>query len=206
MNLPLINDTSALTTQGTIGFQQQTINLYQDHTAAWYQHTLQQNKIDVAVINCGTQLSAFRIFHVNEEASAYDMAITIGAEVFLLGYPLGFSHFIETPIWKRGAIASEPHLEGPTARGRIVVDATTRSGMSGSPVIMRANTHYVAESGEVKCSPHASRLIGVYASRPMFQGKEPRDTFAEIGYVYKSGYIEEIIKNGSRAPDYGMLP
>jgi hypothetical protein len=59
------------------------------------------------------------------------MAIEIGNEVFILGYPLGFTHFVNTPIWKRGSIASEPHIETAETKFRVVIDATTRGGMSG---------------------------------------------------------------------------
>jgi hypothetical protein len=165
-----------------------------------------KNKVDVALINLGQLLSDTGISHVNEITTATDMAITIGADVFILGYPLGFSHFIDTPIWKRGSIASEPHLEAPNTQNRIIVDATARKGMSGSPVIMRAATHYLSEDGQIKCSPRAARLIGVFSSRPQFQAEEPTDTFAEIGYVYKSGCIHGIIVSGTQAPEYGMLP
>src|SRR5271166_3805241 len=87
------------------------------------------------------------------------MAIQIGNQVFILGYPLGFQHFIETPIWKSGVIASEPNLETPESRNRVVIDATTRQGMSGSPVIMRQKTHYLSERGNIIRHPNATRFI-----------------------------------------------
>jgi hypothetical protein len=165
-----------------------------------------KNNVDVALVNLGQYLSDTGIYHVNELATANEMAVTIGGNIFILGYPLGFSHFIDTPIWKRGSIASEPHLETPNTQNRIIVDATARKGMSGSPVIMRAATHYLSEDGRIKCHANATRLIGVFSSRPQFQAEEPTDTFAEIGYVYKSGCIYDIIVSGTPAPDYGMLP
>jgi hypothetical protein len=194
--------------------QDKMISLYDaDGAANWAQHPVMKNEADIGVLNLGTQLSGFRIFCANEIANAYDMAITIGADVFILGYPLGFAHFIGTPIWKRGSIASEPHVEAPGIKGRIVIDATTRKGMSGAPVVMRAATHYLTQTGEVKCAPNAYRIIGVYASRPIVQAMDvdvdERNEIgpsAEIGYVYKSGLIEEVIKGLSRGPNYGVLP
>jgi hypothetical protein len=192
--------------QSILLFQEQSVRLYSsDAKANWLQHAILKNNIDVAVINCGQQLKGFHIAHVNDVANTYDMAITIGAAVFILGYPYGFYHFMSTPIWKSGSIASEPHLEEQGANSRIVIDATTRNGMSGAPVIMRAYTHYVTEAGNVTCSPNASRFLGVYASRPTFQAQQGRET-AEIGYVYKGGVIDQIIRSGERGPDYGLLP
>ena len=79
--------------------------------AVWYQH-YKKNEIDIAVIHVGSLLSdRYRATGINDVTRQNDMAIQIGNEVFVLGYPLGFTHFINTPIWKRGSIASEPHAE-----------------------------------------------------------------------------------------------
>jgi hypothetical protein len=182
----------------TFLFQEQTLQLYDDSgQAAWYQHKEKSNRADIAVANLGgAAFGEWEIVGINQIAFQTDMKIEIGNDVHVLGYPLGFSHFMNTPIWKKGSIASEPHMETLESRGRIIIDATTREGMSGSPVVMRAKTHYISENGSIKAYPNATRLIGVYASRPIL-GK------AEIGYVYKSGLIEEVIKDGSRGPDWG---
>jgi hypothetical protein len=137
------------------------------------------------------------------------MVIQLGNGVFILGYPLGFSHFANTPIWKRGTIASEPHSEVLGTMNRVVIDATTRQGMSGSPVIMRENTHYIAEDGQVKCKINATRFLGIYSSRPDIisaPGLIEEDRRAEIGFFYKAGCIYETIMGGARGMNYGELP
>jgi len=48
------------------------------------------------------------LFPVNELAPG-KLAIMIGMDVFILGYPFG-SKPPALPIWKRGSIASEPDL------------------------------------------------------------------------------------------------
>lgn len=151
---------------GTLFYHEKFIELYTPTgVAMWYQHAT-KSAVDIGVINVGSLFMEHLTKGVNELCAEHDMAVEIGNQVFILGYPLGFSHFAHTPIWKRGAIASEPHSETPDSRNRIVIDATTRSGMSGSPVIMREKTHYVDESGTVRQKANASRFIGVYASRP----------------------------------------
>ena len=121
--------------------QEQTIELYdRDGVAVWYQHPM-KNVCDVGVLNGGPFVGRFLIHGINQIAQQHDMAIQTGSRIFILGYPLGFSHFIDTPIWKSGCIASEPHLEAADettlSGGRVVIDATTRQGMSGAPIIMR---------------------------------------------------------------------
>jgi hypothetical protein len=196
---------------GQILSQEVTIGLYDvNGRADWLQHSTHGHLADVAVIGLGDMMSPYQIEGINNVANAYDMSIALGDHVFILGYPHGFSYFIDTPIWKHGVIASEPQLETVDARGRIVIDATTRSGMSGSPVIKRSEIGYVNLDGSVVTRPRAARLIGVYASRPALA--DPNEDVsqalpaAEIGFVYKSGLIEDVIVRGVRAPDYGTLP
>jgi hypothetical protein len=201
--------------QGQVFVHEKFINIYDaTNQATWFQHQT-KNNVDVAVIYIGQEFSEYRILGVNAVANHYDMAIALGNEVFILGYPLGFTYFMETPIWKRGSIASEPHLETDSSKGRIVIDATTRAGMSGSPVIMRASTHYLSQDGSIKEQPNASRLLGVYSSRPVFERtsvaapialEDEADRRAELGYVYKSGLVDEIIRSGIRGPNFGELP
>ena len=194
---------------GHIVLQEQFIDLYDaQNQAVWYQHE-RKNEIDVAVVNMAGAVERFHILGVNELANQHDMAIQIGNEVFILGYPLGFAHFIQTPIWKRGSIASEPNAETPGLRSRVVIDATTRGGMSGAPVIMRAKTHYVTENREIKSHVNATRFLGVYASRPNIPAvttEIEEDRRAEIGYFYKGGCVPDTITNGIRGPDFGELP
>jgi hypothetical protein len=197
---------------GVILSQEFTISLFDENgKALWLEHPSLGHLVDVAAIKIGNLLSHVTIRSVNAVADTYDMSIGLGDPVLILGYPRGFSHFMETPIWKHGVIASEPTLETDGSRKRIMIDSTTRSGMSGSPVLVRGQTHYVATDGTIKQKARPSCLIGVYASRPKFQKiKSDEDTdaeaTAEIGYVYKAGVINEILLGNKLAPDYGCPP
>jgi hypothetical protein len=185
------------------------IELYDSSGAAlWLQHP-QKSAFDIGILNLQPIVGQFEMRGVNQLASQYDMAIEIGNQVFILGYPLGFQHFMETPIWKSGIIASEPHLETTETRNRVVIDGTTRQGMSGSPVIMRQKTHSLSEKGEIIHQPNASRFIGIYSSRPDIPWAadvNDEDRRVELGYFYKAGCIDEAIRNGIPGPHYGELP
>ena len=90
-----------------------------------------------------------------------------------------------------------------------MIDATTRQGMSGSPVIMRRKTHHLSEQGEIISHANATRLIGIYASRPDIPTASDfndEDRRAEIGFSIKAGCIHEAIANGWPGPHYGELP
>lgn len=196
----------------TLFLHEKFINLYDvNNKALWFQHP-NRNSVDIAAINLGNALDGTLVRGVGAVALDNDMAIAIGNEVFILGYPLGLSHFANTPIWKRGTISSEPHAETPDSKNRIVVDATTRSGMSGAPVLMRYKTHYITEDGTIKEKKNATRYIGVYASRPApvrsesIIEEEAGFTSHEIGYVYKSGCMDEVVRSGIRGGRYGDIP
>jgi hypothetical protein len=190
-------------------FQELFIDLYESNGAAiWFQHP-QKSDFDVGVINFSVLVDRCELKGINQVALQNDMAIEIGNQVFVLGYPLGFQHFMETPIWKRGVIASEPHLETPQSRNRVVIDAATRQGMSGAPVIMREKTHYLSEKRKIVRHANATRFIGIYASRPNIQTVadiSDEDRRAEIGFFYKSGCVHETIVSGIRGPSFCELP
>jgi len=179
------------------------IRLYDsDHAAIWRQHS-DKSRYDVAAINVGDLFRRYYLTAVNEHANEVDMRVDVGNEVFILGYPLGFSHFANAPIWKRGSIASEPHIETSEGNARVIIDATTRSGMSGSPVIMRAKTHYVDEDGQVKLCVNATRWLGIYASRPSLPSMSDatyEDSRPEVGYFFKGACVADVITSGLPGP------
>jgi hypothetical protein len=122
------------------------LGLYdENNNAVWLRHPL-NHRVDVGVAHLGRTFPDHFVYAVNETANTNDMSMNVGDEVFILGYPLGFTHFVNTPIWKRGSIASEPQLGETGGRENMfIVDATTRDGMSGAPVILRSKTNYIAE-------------------------------------------------------------
>jgi hypothetical protein len=128
---------------------------------------------------------------VNELAPG-KIAIMIGMDVFILGYPFG-SKPPAFPVWKRGSIASEPDLVR-LSTGYYLVDTASRPGMSGSPVILRSWSNHILESNMWTASNDKlpiDRVIGVYSGR-----LRPED--AQIGIVWHVEYIDQIIDSGRR--------
>jgi hypothetical protein len=128
---------------------------------------------------------------VNELAPG-KIAIMIGMDVFILGYPFG-SKPPAFPVWKRGSIASEPDLVR-VSTGYYLVDTASRPGMSGSPVILRSWSNHILESNMWTTSNDQlpiDRIIGVYSGR-----LRPED--AQIGIAWHVEYIDQIIDGGKR--------
>jgi len=109
-----------------------------------------------------------------------DLVLYPSTELFIVGFPYDYGKLSNYPLWKRGTIASEPNL----ADNNSDIDATTRSGMSGSPVIFRGAS-YVTKQGQ-NYSGVSTFLVGIYSAQ---------NYMAEIGLVWKlSKVIDELNK------------
>ncbi|MER9559542.1 trypsin-like peptidase domain-containing protein [Mesorhizobium sp. M0323] len=121
----------------------------------------------------------------------------IGSEVFVIGYPLGISSNGIFPIWKRASIASEPQT-GVTLSGRnydnaFYVDAMTKAGMSGSPVVYLGRTGdklYSDDGIVVEQREDEPLMVGVYAGR---DGVSQDEYELSVGRVWKIGSVEALV-------------
>jgi Trypsin-like peptidase domain len=124
---------------------------------------------------------------------------TIGAEVFVLGYPRGIASTGVFPIWKRASIASEPQgtisLGGTSYKNLFYIDGLTKSGMSGSPVVCLAKPgdEFHTEDGvRVSIEKAEPFLIGVYAGR---DGVTQEEYELSLGRVWKISAVEALFYN-----------
>lgn len=115
-----------------------------------------------------------------------DMVPEVAMPVSIIGFPLGFTSAGFFPIWKTGHIASEPNIDYH-GEPLFLIDATTRGGMSGSPVVLRMNAGYRTKQGKtiMSSSGYRTLFLGVYS------GRLPRDS--EIGRVWRPRLINEIL-------------
>jgi len=102
----------------------------------------------------------------------------IGMPLYIIGFVEGFAGPGVFPIWKAGHIASEPSLKYQ-GNNAFLIDATTRGGMSGSPVVYK-KYDCNGNSGE-------SVFLGIYA------GRLSQDS--EIGLVWTPDNIIEILES-----------
>jgi hypothetical protein len=171
---------------------QREINLHNSEgNPIWYVHPhFEKKRIDLAAIplNIGTDDPDINLHPINVLKSDVDLAVTIGVDVFILGYPFGFSP-PGFPVWKRGSIASEPDLVH-LADQYLLVDSASRPGMSGAPVIRRSwGTHSLAGGGTSSNSTPQSKFVGVYSGR--LHTKDSSD--AQIGMVWTIRDVEDIV-------------
>ena len=121
--------------------------------------------------------------------------MTVGADIFVCGFPIGIGLTDTGAIWKRGSIASEPFV-GHQGLPRFLVDTATREGMSGAPVYLATNyvrANILTQPGDAdfetpwRTSPHFT-FVGIYS------GRLGQDEFkAQLGLVWRNSIIDEII-------------
>jgi hypothetical protein len=163
-------------------FSEHKIRLYRDEdytVPTWYIHPDFGYKVDVVVIPLisADELDKRLIITGFNTRVNSQFSLSVTDDVYILGYPFGITNSLQTPIWKKGSIASEPNYPYK-GLPRLLVDTATRSGMSGSPVIiMRPDMN----------DPHYG-FVGVYS------GRIGQETGAQLGIVWRKEVIEEIIK------------
>lgn len=151
----------------------------------WKEHRLGR-KIDIAALPLENISDDTQIYPFNLSLANADIRIEMAMPVSIIGFPLGFSAGGRFAIWKTGHIASEPDVNY-NGEPIFLIDATTRGGMSGSPVVFNLSGSYKTQSGNtVIFTGTKTRFLGIYS------GRLPGDT--EIGRVWKPHLIEEILK------------
>lgn len=179
---------------GSTGFFD--VDLYEDEDykkPTWYIHPQHGYLVDVIAIPLEKveKLPAHvKIFPINHYKFDAQFPPLVSDDVFILGYPFNITGGRELPIWKRGTIASEPSIDIDNLP-KMFVDTATRSGMSGSPVIMkRTGVHMTGPNiSNSDIIGTISNFIGIYSGRI---GAE--DEFkAQLGIVWKEKVILEIL-------------
>jgi hypothetical protein len=163
-----------------------------DNKPLWYIYPGRQRGCDLVamLLDIGNDLVA-NPYPINTLKSESDLAVRIGMDVYILGYPFGLEP-PGFPVWKRGSIASEPDLT-KIGSGYMLVDTASRPGMSGAPVIRRSWAAHLLDDKDGGGISHdhvpQSKFVGVYSGRRYT--KDPSD--AQLGMVWPPGDIDDII-------------
>lgn len=150
----------------------------------WWEHP-SGRAVDVVLIPL-EKLDSVVYYGMPLELADTDMIPTPAMPVSIIGFPLGLSTGGLWPIWKTGHIASDPDINYD-GRPAFLIDATTRGGMSGSPVILRLSGGYRTSSGNfiMSMSRFQDKLLGIYA------GRIHEDS--EVGRVWRPSLIHDIL-------------
>jgi len=171
--------------------------LYQDESMrepVWLCHPTHGRGVDVVAIPLPTKICRqYQLFPINRIDFDTKFRTEVADDAFVVGYPFSDPSNLQLPIWKRASVASEPDVDLEQLP-KILIDTATRSGLSGSPVIMQRVGIHGASGGKLTGSEIIGRIrnfIGVYSGRI---GKD--ESKAQLGLVLKARVIDEIITGG----------
>lgn len=155
-----------------------------DGNRLWLEHPLGKC-IDVVAIPIES-VQDIDVYSLDLALADVDIVPTPAMPVSVIGYPLGLAAGKRWPIWKTGHIASDPDIDYETGRPAFLIDATTRSGMSGSPVVLRLDSYQRKDGTQVIAGGTATKFMGVYAGRIHDE--------SEIGRVWRPFVLTEIFQ------------
>ena len=140
----------------------------------WLEHPLYGHSVDVIAIELDSRIPRCnRLYRLDLATElARDIKLSVMDQAFVTGYPLSASTTPNSlPIYKSGTIASEPGVFD--SEPRIYIDGKTKTGMSGSPVMVKGPAH----NGDK--APLS--LVGIYSGRD----RQERTEFeAELGIMW----------------------
>lgn len=187
-----------------------------DEHTEWLEHPLRANGVDIVGIPI-IFTSDVGYTTQNDINNTDTIPLHVASDLSIVGYPLGLSVNEHLPIWKNGVIASEPDVK-ISGLDYFYIDATTKEGMSGSPVFSHEYTTQIIVSPEVHAlyqrrqrgeldalqfissilseslnntiQVKKFKLIGIYSGRVTVGTSMP-----DIGIVWKLSLIEEMLSS-----------
>lgn len=171
--------------------------LYADNTLLeplWLEHPVHRRAVDVVALPLeASVVNKYALFPIN--AIQFDDAFRteVADDAFVIGYPFSDITYLQLPIWKRASVASEPDVNLDQLP-KMLVDTATRSGLSGSPVVMQRTGIHGMKEGKVSPETLIGRIrnfVGVYSGRIGVDEMK-----AQLGIVWKAHVIDEIIEGG----------
>jgi hypothetical protein len=148
----------------------------------WKEHPLGR-QVDVVALALKTYEDT-KVYDLDTSLAQTDLVLVPSEPVSILGFPFGIAAAGKFPIWKTGHIASDMDLNYDD-KPVFLVDATTRPGMSGSPVFARRIGGFRSSTAMWNLGRDAVRFLGVYSGRIREQ--------ADVGMVWKPSVINDIL-------------
>jgi hypothetical protein len=151
-------------------------------------------RTDIAALACMTDPDGV-INCLNDAHEIFEDVFThVGMECAIVGYPTNHFGNLMMPVWRRGAIASEPLLPVDD-KPMFLLDASTSPGFSGAPVFRRHIGPLPQLQSDGSLNILADRVmttsfVGIYAGRlqhPHFGG--------EVPYVFYANRIPAIFSS-----------
>jgi len=166
-----------------------------DERPLWLEHPKHGSQVDVVALPITQTHNATMIPHSLEPADLGDetrIDLGVTSDLHVVGFPFAISSGGFTAIWTRGSVATELDIDFEEMPC-FLIDARTRTGQSGSPVVFYTRPGATAAfegGGAGMLAGNVCQLMGVYSGRI---NKE-----SDLGYVWRVDALREILDRGVR--------
>lgn len=160
--------------------------LLSDEVPLWHEHPTLGASADFVALPL-TQLTGVNLNHSVFPFMRPTMRLSPSDSVSVIGFPFGVSGAGDLAIWTTGFIATEIELDYG-GLPQFLIDARTRPGQSGSPVIAYRTDFVRGRNGALgQLDMPNWDLLGIYSGRI--------NADSDIGVVWKLSAIIELIRS-----------
>ncbi len=153
------------------------------------EHQASGHMVDVVALPVPTSAGA-AFFDLDLGLKDVDVLITPSEPVSIVGFPHGRSSAGKLAIWKTGHVATDLEIDFEQ-KPVFLIDATTKPGMSGSPVLARRPGSRPTSIGLTIGGGTVTRFLGIYSGRVSDQPAD-KDNW-NLGMVWKVSAIEDLL-------------
>jgi S1-C subfamily serine protease len=160
-----------------------------DDRPLWFEHPVHGRAVDVVALPLQVSPEvAYYAYHLDQPD--LEIKISVSTDVSVVGFPFGVTSGGFVAVWTRGTIASEYELPFDNLPC-FLIDARTRQGQSGSPVIFHSAGGLVqTNDGASTLMGEVDQLLGIYSGRI--------NSESDLGMVWRVDALREIIDAGER--------
>lgn len=154
----------------------------------WLEHN--DNEVDVVLLPLAVErFNEQSLFDVS--SAEKNIMVAPAMLVSIVGFPFGQTAGKQTPIWVTGAVASEPSIDIDN-KPLFYVNALSRKGLSGSPVILRCFGYYYDQAGGYHIEGSIeTKFLGIYSGARTISDSKDFD----ICMVWKPIVIDQILSS-----------
>jgi hypothetical protein len=162
-----------------------------DGEPLWFEHPDYGQDVDVVALPL-TQTDGIAIYAYDPTSLGPRIVYGPSDDVSVIGFPFGRTGGEALGIWVHGTVATEPAVEYDDLPC-FLIDSRTRTGQSGSPVILFRTNGYTTEDGNmINNGEPGTRFVGVYSGRISAE--------SDLGLVWKASALVEILTARKRGP------
>lgn len=161
------------------------ISLLNNDKPTWYEHPSLKDSADMVAFAVDTNDLIDVSPSYDLDISEADIAIKPGARLNIIGFPFAKKTMNNFGVWITGFLASDFDID-IEGKPQFYIDARTRKGQSGSPVVFyRQGENVKLNNGNTAIAWSGHQLLGIYSGRISDD--------SDIGIVWKKQAICELL-------------